>query len=152
MKINWENILSREIAIKYKAGIYSLCHLFYIAMFLITRQKFHINLVQLAQIVLLAWFVNHIEIYLFGNFDEADRLTRKWWLSSLICSVLYMLSAYWLNWFGGNGHVLIGFGVYQLFCYWGIYINNKIKRHIDSKQLNHQLDQFKKRKEPGYDK
>lgn len=147
MKTKWENVLSQEINIKYKASIYSICHLFYIAIFLINQQKYEISLIQLAQIVLLAWAINHIEIYIFANFDEADQLTGKWWLSALICSVLYMIAANWLNWFQGNLSVLVGFGTYQLFCYWGVYINNKIKRHIDSKQLNQLLKTYKQGKE-----
>lgn len=146
MKTKWEHVLSKEISIKYKAGIYSLCHLFYIAIFLMNQQIFQISLAQLAQIVLLAWFINHIEIYIFDNFDEADRISLKWWLSVLICSILYMIAAYVMKWFQGDSQVLLGFGAYQIFCYWGVYINNKIKRHIDSKQLNQQLNQFKKKK------
>ncbi len=105
MKTKWEHVLSKEISIKYKAGIYSLCHLFYIAIFLMNQQIFQISLAQLAQIVLLAWFINHIEIYIFDNFDEADRISLKWWLSVLICSILYMIAAYVMKWFQGDSQV-----------------------------------------------
>ena len=64
MKTKWEEVLSQEIAIKYKAGIYSLCHLLYFALYLLSQQKNQIGLLQLAEIVLLAWIVNHLQVYL----------------------------------------------------------------------------------------
>lgn len=51
-----------------------------------------------------------------------------------------------LSWFGGDKLATIGFGFFQLFCYLGVYINNKIKRQIDSRRLNEQLKHFKQRR------
>jgi len=147
MRTKWEEVLSQEIAIKYKAGIYSLCHLLYCALYLISQQRDQIGLLQLAEIVLLAWFINHLQVYFLDNFDEADQISGKWWLSAILCSILYMLAAGHLSWFGVDKLATIGFGFFQLFCYLGVYINNKIKRQIDSRQLNKQLQDFKQRRE-----
>lgn len=54
MRTKWEEVLSQEIAIKYKSGIYSLCHLLYCALYLLSQQRDQIGLLQLAEIVLLA--------------------------------------------------------------------------------------------------
>ena len=151
MKTKWEEVLSQEIAIKYKAGIYSLCHLLYFALYLLSQQKNQIGLLQLAEIVLLAWLVNHLQVYLGDNFDEADQISGKWWFSAIICSILYLLAATLLNWFEGDKLATLGFGFFQLFCYLGVYINNKIKRQIDSRQLNQQLQDFKKRRGNHHD-
>ena len=146
MKTKWEEVLSQEIAIKYKSGIYSLCHLLYCALYLISQQRDQIGLFQLAEIVLLAWFINHLLVYFLDNFDEADRIRGKWWFSAILCSSLYMIAAGLLKWLGRDKLATIGFGFFQLFCYIGVYINNKIKRQIDSKQLNKQLQDFKQRR------
>ena len=146
MRTKWEEVLSQEIAIKYKSGIYSLCHLLYCALYLLSQQRDQIGLFQLAEIVLLAWFINHLQVYFLDNFDEADQISGKWWLSAILCSILYMLVAGHLSWFGGDKLATIGFSFFQLFCYLGVYINNKIKRQIDSKQLNKQLQDFKQRR------
>lgn len=152
MKTRWERYLSREISIKYKAGIYSLCHLFYCACYLIWQRTFSISLLQVAEIAFLSYLICNLQVYVLKNFDEAEKLTSKWWLSSLLCMGLYMLAVYAMNWFDGNIPVVLGFGIYQLYCYYCIYLINKIKRRIDSKRLNQLLDSYKNnKKERHYD-
>ncbi len=136
MKTKWEEILSQEIAIKYKSGIYSLCHLLYCALYLLSQQRDQIGLLQLAEIVLLAWFINHLQVYFLDNFDEADRIRGKWWFSAILCSILYMIAAGLLNWFGGDKLATIGFGFFQLFCYIGVYIGIECKVRNNAQRNN----------------
>lgn len=146
MKNKWENFLSREISVEYKASIYSLCHLFYCACYLMWNGRYQISLLQIAQITLLSYIMCNVQIYLFKNFDEADRLTGQWILAAVICSGIYLFAVQLMNWFDGKWGLAFGFGAYQLFCYVCIYFLNKIKRRIDSRHLNTLLKNYKEKR------
>ena len=146
MKNKWEKFLSQEISIEYKAGIYSLCHLFHCACYLIWQQTFSISLLQIAQITLFSYIICNLQVYVFKNFDEWDKLTTIWWFYASACTGIYLLIAWLFNWFDGQLWVWLGFGMWQLFCYVCIYLVNKIKRQIDSKHLNNLLKTYKEKR------
>lgn len=146
MKNKWEKFLSQEISIEYKGGIYSLCHLFYCACYLIWQQTFSISLLQIAQITLFSYIICNLQVYVFKNFDEWDKLTAIWWLYASVCTLIYLVVAWLFNWFDGYLLIWLGFGMWQLFCYVCIYLVNKIKRQIDSKHLNNLLKTYKERR------
>lgn len=151
MKDRWSHYLSREISIKYKAVIYSLCHLFYCACYLIWWDTFSISLLQITEIAFLSYFICNLQVFAFNNFDEADSVTGKWWVSALLCTGLYLLAVYFMDWFDDHVLVILGFGAWQLFCYYCVYLVNKVKRHIDTKNLNQLLEVYKKGKGQDYD-
>lgn len=146
MKNKWEKFLSRGISIEYKAGIYSLCHLFYCACYLIWQQTFSISLLQIAQITLFSYIICNLQVYVFKNFDEWDKLTAIWWLYASVCTLIYLVVAWLFNWFDGHFLIWLGFGIWQLFCYVCVYLINNIKRRIDSKHLNQLLEHYKEKR------
>lgn len=146
MRDKWEAYLSREISIKYKAGLYSLCHLFYCACYLLWQRIYYIGLLQIAEITLLAYLICNLQVYVLKNFDEGDRISASGIMSAVFCSLLYILAVHMMNWFDRSWAAAFGFGAYQLFCYYCIYLINKIKRRIDSRYLNQLLQEYKERK------
>ena len=60
---------------------------------------------------------------------------------------IYTGVSYLLGWFDRNILVTVLFFIFFVFAYWCAYLINKIKRDIDTKNLNEMLEQFKEEKE-----
>ncbi|MGT2666937.1 DUF3021 domain-containing protein [Streptococcus rifensis] len=147
MKTKWENFLSKEIAIEYKTAIYCFCVYFFYAAYQLIQGRTTADILVLIQMVLVAYGIAQIQVFIFHNFDEADRLQGRKLLGLLVCSGLYALFAQWLNWFDQRWDVAFYFATFVALEYLTIFIANKIKRHIDSKQLNQLLKTYKQGKE-----
>ena len=62
----------------------------------------------------------------------------------IVSSVVYAIVGHFAGWFDGNAGVGVGFGFYIVCAYLCSYLIYKIKRTIDAKHLNEDLNQFKK--------
>ena len=50
-----------------------------------------------------AYVVGYLQVYLLGNFDEANRLGRLEAFGIALCSLFHGAASFILGWFEGNG-------------------------------------------------
>ena len=139
--------LSYEIAIDIKTCIYFFMILFYYFTWQIIRGSLTADIVLMVEMLAAAYVMGYIQMYLLGNFDEAEKLGKGEWLKIVLGSLTYAVASYALTWFARNLIATVLFFLYMVFCYGCIFLTYKIKRDIDTTQLNRELEQFKKGKE-----
>ena len=138
--------LSKEISIEFKAGLYFYAILFFYSLYRIGQGSFYADIIIMAEMILVAYVMGYVQVYLLGNFDEEEQFSVRTGLSSLFCSVLYTGASFLLHWFDQNVMATVMYFWYMLFCYVCMFLVYKIKRDIDTELLNQELEQFKKRK------
>lgn len=141
----WQKYLSTEIGIEFKAGIYFYCILFFYALYELSIGRFYTSILIMAEMILTAYVICNIQVYLFQNFDESEHFALSELCSSIVCTILYTAVSYLGNWFDHNVLPTFLFFLYIIFCYICIFAVYKIKRTIDTKNLNQDLTTFKKR-------
>jgi len=88
--------------------------------------------------------VAYLQVYAFGNCDEADKLGIREYMGFFVCTLIYCLVSYFGNWFLKSISTTLIFAGYVLLMYLCIFLIYKIKRKIDDKILNDDLKIFKK--------
>lgn len=147
MKREWKErlgrLVGREIAIEYKACLYFCCIIFFYIAYLMLRRIYVAEILVIWEIVLTAYVVSYIQVYLLHNFDEAERIGLKELLGSGTGTGIYAAAAWCFGWFEKNGWALLLFVIYMMFVYFCVFLCNKIKRDIDTKNLNRLLAAYK---------
>ncbi len=136
--------LSLEVAIEYKACLYFFCIMFFYCVYLMCNQIYLAHVVHMFEMILTAYCMGYIQVYLFGNFDEAEKISRRNGLYTVFCTCLYGASSYLMNWFGRSPGATLLFLIYMALIYLCVYLGNKIKRIVDTEHLNQMLTEFKK--------
>lgn len=140
-----------EIWIEYKACLYSYCMIVYYCIYLLCQKKDMASILVLAEMVLCAYVMGYIQVYLLKNFDESDHFGWHEAFSMLLCSFSYTVVSLMMDWFGRGVAATGGFFLFMLFSFGCVYLVNKIRRAYDTQNLNRMLDEFKKG-EKAYDK
>lgn len=144
LKNKLKRVLSNEIAIEYKASLYTLCIMVFYCIYLLCCGIYSADIFFLLQMFCTAYVIVYIQYYLLENPDEAERLGLSRLLGILCCVLLYTVMSYFWNWFDRNLFVTALFFVYMINIYLCVFLVNKIKRVIDTNRLNHLLTEFKK--------
>lgn len=139
--------LSREIGIEFKVCLYFCMILFFYFMYQIIQGSFNASILIMMEMVFTAYFIGYIQVYLLKNFDEAEKLGREEIGKILLGSLTYAVISYALSWFDRNPTATILYFLYMMICYLTVFLAYKIKRDIDTVQLNRELEQFKSGKE-----
>jgi len=142
----FKRILSREIVIEYKACLYFCCMIFFYFVYLMCRGTYLASILFLFEMILTAYAAGYVQVYLFHNSDEAQRLERRDILGIIFCTFLYGGISYALAWFDRSLPVTLLFLAYMIVVHYCVYLANKIKRAIDTENLNKMLSEFKKEK------
>ena len=145
MKTKWQQWISREVSLEYKTSLYCFCLYFFYACHQLLKGVTTASIVVLFQMALVAYGVTFIQFYFFDNFDEADHIAGKKVLGPLVCTSIYSLVAYFLNWFDKRILVFSLFMAFLFLEYFLIFYFNRLKRKIDSKHLNQLLEDYKRR-------
>lgn len=148
----WESfkrILSREVVIEYKACLYFACIVFFYFAYLLCQGVYLASMAFLFEMILTAYGAGYAQVYLFHNSDEAERLGGRDILGIIFCTSLYGGASYALAWFDRNLAATLLFLVYMLFVHYFVYLANKIKRAVDTENLNRMLTEFKKENPSG---
>lgn len=143
----WKKFLSLEIGIEIKACLYYAIILFYYFLYCILNGSLYASIILMAEIVLTAYAMSYLQVYALKNFDESEQFDGKTVMLSILCAAIYTIVSYALNWFGQNMTATFCFFGYMLLCYLCIFLIYKIKRDIDTNQLNRELERFKNRKD-----
>ncbi len=138
----WEKYLTSEIGIEFKACLYFFAILFFYCVVRIINGSLEAGIIHMAEMIFTCYIIGYIQVYLFGNFDEADSLGLKEWLGIVMCTAIYCLVAYLCGWFNKAWLPLLIFAAYLLICYICVYFIYKSKRRIDDKKLNEELRLF----------
>ena len=138
----WERYLTKEIGIEFKACLYFFAILFFYCMYRLVLGIFDAGMLHMAEMILAAYIIGYLQVYVFWNFDEADTLGGREWLGIGVCTVIYSLLSYFLKWFDKNIWVTVGFAAYVVVMYICVFFIYKSKRRIDDKKLNEDLRLF----------
>ena len=141
----FKQYLASEIGIEFKACLYFFAILFFYSMYRILQGSFFANIIVMAEMIFSTYIMGYIQVYLLGNFDEAEQLTWREILASVFCSIVYSGISFLGKWYDRNITVTVLFFCYILFCYICAFLGYKVKRDVDTAVLNHELENFKKK-------
>ena len=138
----WEKYLTKEIGIEFKACLYFFAILFFYCMFRLLTGRYDASILHMTEMIFTCYFIGYAQVYLFANFDEADKLGLREWIGIVVCTVLYCLVSYFGSWFDKVLWVTGLLAAYLLFTYICVFFIYKSKRTIDDKKLNEELRLF----------
>ncbi len=146
--MNWfKRYLYSEIGIEFKACLYFGFVLFFYFLYQIIGGSLYASIITMFEMVMTAYIICYIQVYLMENFDEKEHLGIKEGIFSLVCSILYTIVSILFCWYDRNIGASILFFVYMLLCYLCVFLIYKLKRTADTIRLNQELHGFKSRKE-----
>ncbi len=139
----FKRYLSIEIGIEYKACLYFYCIMVFYCIYLALQHTFSASVLYMCEMIFTAYIMGYLQVMLLKNFDEAENITGREFLSMLLCTAIYTGCSYLFCWFDRSLLATGVFFLFILFSYWCVYLINKIKRNIDTNQLNEMLTAFK---------
>lgn len=140
----FKKYFSAEIAIEYKACLYFYAIVFFYCVCMALQGSFQASVLHMCEMILTTYLMGYLQVYLLQNFDEAENLGKREALYILICTTIYTGASYLFGWFGRSLIPTLVFFGFIGFAYWCVYLINKIKRNIDTENLNDMLDKYKK--------
>ena len=140
----FKSYLNLEIVIDYKTCVYFFSIWFFYCVYLLCMGVRCADILYMFEMMAAAYVISYVQVYAFHNFDEASQLGKKDVPGIIFCTALYIGASYGFAWFDRNFKTTLLFGVYILFIYYVMYLVNKIKRAIDTENLNKMLAEFKK--------
>ncbi|MCI8773840.1 MAG: DUF3021 domain-containing protein [Lachnospiraceae bacterium] len=146
MMEKFKKFLSLEIGIEIKVCLYFSIILFFYFLYCMVQGSLDASIPLMAEMVLVVYAMNYIQVYLLWNFDESEQFDLKVTILSFIGAAVYTAVSYWLNWFDRNQTATLCFFFYMILCYICVFLVHKIKRDIDTVCLNRELEQFKSRR------
>lgn len=141
----FKRYLYSEIGIEFKACLYFCFILTFYFLYQIIEGSLYASIITMMEMVFTAYIIGYIQVYLLGNFDEAEHLGIKEGLASFVCSILYTVISILFRWYDRDIKAGILFFVYMMFCYLCVFLIYRIKRAADTVRLNQQLQDFKNR-------
>lgn len=139
----FKKYLSVEIGIEFKACLYFFAILFFYSMYRIMQGSFQASIAAMAEMIISTYVMGYIQVLFLHNFDERERISLREAVYMLFCSVIYTAVSWWFGWFDRNGTVTAAYFLFMLCCYISVFLVYKMKRDIDTAQLNKELEQFK---------
>ena len=138
----FERYLTGEIGIEFKACLYFFTQLFFYCVFRLCTGRTEAGILHMGEMIFACYIICYLQVYLFGNFDEADACGLKEIAGMLICTAVYTGLSFVCKWFEGSILLSLGFAAYVIFVYICTFLIYKIKRKIDDKKLNEDLKMF----------
>lgn len=143
----FKRYLYSEIGIEFKACLYFGLILFFYFLYQIIGGSLYASIITMFEMVLTAYIICYIQVYLLENFDEKEHLGIKEGIFSLGCSILYTIVSILFSWYNRDIRASILFLVYMFLCYLCVFLVYRLKRAADTIRLNQELHGFKNRKE-----
>ncbi|MBR5357326.1 MAG: DUF3021 family protein [Lachnospiraceae bacterium] len=138
----WERYLTNEIGIEFKSCLYFFAILFFYCMYKVINGSFEANIIHMAEMIFSCYIICYLQILVFWNFDEADKLGIKECVGMVICTLIYTLVSFVGNWFDRKIVPSLILAAYILVMYLCVFFIYKTKRRIDDKKLNEDLKLF----------
>lgn len=138
--------LSYEIGIEFKACLYFFAILFFYAVYRLLQGSLYASIVVMTEMIFTTYIMGYIQVFLLGNFEEAESFGKKEGAASFFCTVVYIIISFLGGWYDRNITVTILFFFYMLLCYVCMFLVYRIKRELDTVTLNRELEEFKRAK------
>lgn len=135
--------MSNEIGLEFKASLYFFCMTFFYSLVQLFKGIYTLDILILAEIVFANYIICNVQMYLLKNFDESYKFGKNEVVGTVVCTAIYTVLSYTLNWFGRGITVTVLFTAFVMLCYICIFLVYKIKRDIDTKYLNNMLEKYK---------
>lgn len=142
----FKRYLSAEIKIEFKACLYFFAILFFYAVYQLVRGRFYTGIAQMAEMILATYAMGYVQVFLLGNFEEAEHVGKRELGSAFLCMTVYTALSWLLGWYDRNAAATALFFLWLSACYGSIMLVYRIKRDIDTENLNMELEAFKNRK------
>lgn len=104
------------------------------------------NILIMAEMVVTTYIVGCVQAYLLRNFDEGEYFGKYEFIASIGCCLVYSGIGYWGKWFDKQLLAGLIFMGYLFLCYVCVFLAYKMKRLFDTKELNRDLEMFKRDK------
>lgn len=140
-----EKYLTRKIGVEIKCCLMFFMVMCFYAVYKLICGFQEANIFHMLEMVMLAYILGWIQMLLGSDFDEVDRLNLKDWFVVTGASVVYVLASLIFNWFDRSIAVTLIFALYMVISYLSIFLIHTMKRVIDAKLLNEDLEKFKNR-------
>jgi hypothetical protein len=140
-----EKYLTRKIGVEIKCCVMFFMLLCFYAGYRLMHGFQDANIFYMIEMVILTYILGWIQMLLGSDFDEVDNLARKDWAVVAGGSAAYSLASFGFGWFERDYAVTFIFAVYMVIAYLGIFLIHKMKRSIDAKLLNNDLQRFQNR-------
>ena len=145
-----EEYLTRKIGVEIKCCLMFFMLLCFYAGYRLIGGFQEASILYMIEMVILAYILGWIQMLVGSDFDEVDTLNVKDWSVVVSGSAAYSLASFVFGWFERDLAISFVFAVYMVIAYLGIFLIHQIKRAIDAKLLNNDLQKFQKReKEEG---
>ena len=138
----WERYLTNEIGIEFKSCLYFFAILFFYCMYKVINGSMEANIIHMAEMIFSCYIICYLQILVFWNFDEADRLGLKECVGMIICTLIYTLVSFIGGWFDKKIAPSLIMAAYIVVMYLCVFFIYKTKRRIDDKKLNEDLKLF----------
>lgn len=142
----WQKFLSAEIEIEFKASLYFYTILFFYFAYQLLNNSLSASIIIIVEMIVTAYIMGYIQVFLLGNFDEAEQFTLKEALKVVCCSLVYTAVSYLGGWFDRNPTITAIYLVFMFGCYGCVYWLYSVRRAICTKQMNKELEAFKRQK------
>ena len=139
----WERYLTSEIGIEFKACLYFFAILFFYCMYRLICGSHEASILHMTEMILACYIICYIQVYAFANFDEADEIRGREIAGIIVCTLLYCIVSYACNWYERKLIPTLIMAAYILLVYLCVFLIYRIKRRIDDKKLNEELEHFK---------
>ena len=101
------------------------------------------SILHMTEMILACYIICYIQVYAFANFDEADEIRGRGIAGLIVCTLLYCIVSYACNWYERELIPTLIMAAYILLVYLCVFLIYRIKRRIDDKKLNEELEHFK---------
>lgn len=140
----FKRFLRWEIEIDFKACLYFFIIFFYYSVCRILGGSREADIVAAAEMIMTTYFMCYAQVYLLRNFDESGQIGVYETAAAAGCSLIYGAVSYAFGWFERNMAATALFVSYMLVSYLCMFLCYYIRRKLDTRQLNLELEAFKK--------
>lgn len=140
----FKKFLRWEIEIGFKACQYFFMIFFYYAVYRMLGGSREADIAAAAEIIMTAYIMCYAQVYLLRNFDESEYLGRYETAAAAACSMMYGAVSFAFGWFEREIAATALFVLYMLVCYLVMFLCYHIRRRIDTRQLNLELEEYKR--------
>lgn len=141
-----EKFFAAEIGIEFKAALYFYSMLFFYIGYELISGSPQANIYVILEMIASTYIMGYIQVFLLGNFDEAENLTWKEISKAVGCSLIYAVFSYFLDWFDRIPLLSVIFFAFMIICFGCTYWLYSFRRSVSTKELNQELENFKQKK------
>ncbi len=142
----FEKFLADELGIEFKAAMYFYTMFFFYFVYQLSRGNWQADLWVLMQMMATTYIMGYIQVFLLGNFDEAERVTWQVVMKVICGALVYTCISYIGKWFDRNLTVTLIYFVFMIGCYGCAYWVYSFRRSVSTKKMNEELNMFKQQK------